>query len=55
MGPMIIHGPSNAHYDIDLGPVFITDCMLATVRGARRITNEPCRVPQGIFRDRERG
>ncbi|MCJ1319188.1 hypothetical protein MMC15_004521 [Xylographa vitiligo] len=25
MGPMIIHGPSNAAYDIDLGPVFITD------------------------------
>jgi FtsP/CotA-like multicopper oxidase with cupredoxin domain len=24
-GPMIIHGPSNANYDIDLGPVFVTD------------------------------
>lgn len=22
---MIIHGPSNANYDIDLGPVFLTD------------------------------
>jgi hypothetical protein len=25
LGPMIIHGPSNANYDIDLGPVFLTD------------------------------
>lgn len=25
LGPMIIHGPSNARYDIDLGPVFLTD------------------------------
>ncbi|APA07098.1 hypothetical protein SS1G_04196 [Sclerotinia sclerotiorum 1980 UF-70] len=25
VGPMIIHGPSNAPYDIDLGPVFLTD------------------------------
>ncbi|KAL3419927.1 laccase-1 precursor [Phlyctema vagabunda] len=25
LGPMIIHGPSNADYDIDLGPVFLTD------------------------------
>lgn len=25
MGPVIIHGPSNAKYDIDLGPVFLTD------------------------------
>jgi FtsP/CotA-like multicopper oxidase with cupredoxin domain len=25
LGPMIIHGPSNAKYDIDLGPVFLTD------------------------------
>lgn len=25
MGPLIIHGPSNANYDIDLGPVFLTD------------------------------
>ena len=24
-GPMIIHGPSNADYDIDLGPVMLTD------------------------------
>ncbi|KAF7929387.1 uncharacterized protein EAE98_005305 [Botrytis deweyae] len=25
VGPMIIHGPANAPYDIDLGPVFLTD------------------------------
>jgi hypothetical protein len=25
VGPLIIHGPSNANYDIDLGPVFLTD------------------------------
>ncbi|KAF7894537.1 uncharacterized protein EAF01_009988 [Botrytis porri] len=25
VGPMIIHGPQNAPYDIDLGPVFLTD------------------------------
>jgi FtsP/CotA-like multicopper oxidase with cupredoxin domain len=25
LGPMIIHGPNNANYDIDLGPVFLTD------------------------------
>lgn len=25
VGPMIIHGPSNAPCDIDLGPVFLTD------------------------------
>ncbi|KAM3071831.1 hypothetical protein ACMFMG_009688 [Clarireedia jacksonii] len=25
LGPMIIHGPSNADYDIDLGPVFLSD------------------------------
>jgi len=25
LGPMIIHGPANANYDIDLGPVFLTD------------------------------
>jgi len=25
LGPMIIHGPSNALYDIDLGPVLLTD------------------------------
>ena len=24
-GPMIIHGPKNVPYDIDVGPVFITD------------------------------
>ena len=24
-GPMIIHGPSNAKYDIDLGPVMLSD------------------------------
>lgn len=24
LGPMIIHGPSNAPYDLDLGPVFLT-------------------------------
>lgn len=24
LGPMVIHGPSNANYDIDLGPVFLT-------------------------------
>ncbi len=23
---MIIHGPSNYHYDIDLGPVILSDC-----------------------------
>ncbi|KAL8792760.1 MAG: hypothetical protein Q9195_004647 [Heterodermia aff. obscurata] len=26
LGPMIIHGPSSCDYDIDLGPVFISDC-----------------------------
>ena len=26
LGPMIIHGPSNYDYDIDLGPVFVQDC-----------------------------
>lgn len=26
LGPMIIHGPTHVDYDIDLGPVFITDC-----------------------------
>lgn len=25
LGPMIIHGPSNAQYDVDLGPVLLTD------------------------------
>ncbi|PQE22013.1 multicopper oxidase protein [Rutstroemia sp. NJR-2017a BBW] len=25
LGPMIVHGPSNADYDIDLGPVFLSD------------------------------
>jgi hypothetical protein len=25
LGPLIIHGPSNANYDIDLGPVFLSD------------------------------
>jgi FtsP/CotA-like multicopper oxidase with cupredoxin domain len=25
VGPLIIHGPSNAKYDIDLGPVFLSD------------------------------
>lgn len=25
LGPMLIHGPSHVRYDIDLGPVFITD------------------------------
>jgi FtsP/CotA-like multicopper oxidase with cupredoxin domain len=25
LGPMIIHGPKNVPYDIDLGPVFLTD------------------------------
>lgn len=24
-GSMIIHGPSNAHYDVDLGPVLLSD------------------------------
>ncbi len=24
-GPLIIYGPSNANYEIDLGPVFLTD------------------------------
>ena len=26
LGPMIIYGPTNYDYDIDLGPVFLTDC-----------------------------
>ena len=26
MGPLIVHGPSNYDYDIDLGPVFLSDC-----------------------------
>lgn len=26
LGPMIIYGPSNYDYDIDLGPVFLSDC-----------------------------
>jgi hypothetical protein len=25
LGPLIVHGPKNADYDIDLGPVFLTD------------------------------
>merc|ERR1712137_1015821 len=25
LGPMIIHGPSNADYDIDVGPVLLSD------------------------------
>ena len=25
LGPIVIHGPKNANYDIDLGPVFLTD------------------------------
>ena len=25
LGPIIIHGPNTAHYDIDLGPVLLTD------------------------------
>jgi FtsP/CotA-like multicopper oxidase with cupredoxin domain len=25
LGPIIVHGPSHARYDVDLGPVFITD------------------------------
>lgn len=24
-GPLIVHGPKNADYDIDVGPVFISD------------------------------
>ena len=24
-GPMIIHGPTNLHYDVDLGPIFMND------------------------------
>lgn len=24
-GPIIIHGPKHAHYDVDLGPVFVSD------------------------------
>lgn len=27
-GPMIIHGPSNYDYDIDLGPVLLSDCKI---------------------------
>ena len=26
LGPMIIHGPTNYNYDIDLGPVLLSDC-----------------------------
>ena len=26
LGPMIIHGPANYDYDLDLGPVFLSDC-----------------------------
>ena len=26
MGPLIVHGPSNYNYDIDLGPLFLSDC-----------------------------
>lgn len=25
LGPIVVHGPKNANYDIDLGPVFLTD------------------------------
>ncbi|KAA8576186.1 hypothetical protein MFRU_009g01200 [Monilinia fructicola] len=25
VGPMVIHGPSNAPYDVDLGPIFVQD------------------------------
>lgn len=26
LGPMIVHGPNHYSYDIDLGPVMISDC-----------------------------
>src|SRR5438046_1203677 len=32
LGPMLIHGPVHAKYDIDLGPVFISDCKSFNVR-----------------------
>ncbi len=30
-GPMIIHGPATANYDIDMGPVMIDDTFPGTV------------------------
>ena len=26
LGPMIIHGPDHVSYDLDLGPVMVSDC-----------------------------
>lgn len=26
LGPMIIHGPTNYDYDVDLGPILLSDC-----------------------------
>lgn len=33
---MIIHGPRNYHYDIDLGPVFLQDCEPPTLCSENR-------------------
>ena len=33
---MIIHGPSNYDYDIDLGPVFLQDCESHPLYGKKR-------------------
>lgn len=30
VGPMVIHGPSVRDYDVDLGPIMLSDCMISS-------------------------
>ena len=36
---MIIHGPRNYDYDIDLGPVFLQDCESHSLCGENRLSD----------------
>ncbi|PNS15351.1 Iron transport multicopper oxidase [Sphaceloma murrayae] len=47
LGPMIIHGPNNARYDHDLGPVMLQDWYHADYRDLVKQVMEPAKTNKG--------
>ena len=52
---MIIHGPSNYDYDIDLGPVFLQDCESHPLYGKKRQSDNDLGFHKDYFTIIEQG
>lgn len=50
VGPMVIHGPTQAKYDVDLGPILLSG-MLPSVKYPSTITNSGVLLQTGITRN----